>query len=540
MGLSMNLGRGVLSELEPEVHAYIDHLEHTSTKLTERNNQWQEQYEALKEAYLLLVHQRFGRSSEAINNGEQFLEGFETPEEENTSEDTEREEINYSRRKKRNAGRKPIDEKLPRIEIVHDIPEEDKICGCGHELQQIGPPEISERLQVILPQFVVEKHIYPKYACKKCEGSADEEKPAVRSAPREKTILPGSIATAGLLAFILTNKYCDHMPYYRQEKSFERMGVRISRQDMSNWTMKVSERVKPLIELMRNQILSGPLIQMDETPVQVMGEPDRADTDKSYMWLARGGPPQAPVTLYSYRTTRAGKHPREMLEGYEGYLQTDGYQGYDSAVGDREQIIQIGCFAHARRKFHEAGKVTKKAGGAEEGLKYINRLFRIEKELRAQDIVDQIFVAKRKELAEPVLDDFRKWLNKKSNHIVPQSLLGKAVGYTLKQWEKLVRYLDAAYLRPDNNAAERSIRPFVCGRKAWLFCGSPTGADASCAIYSLIESAKQNGLDPYGYLYYLFDTIPTLKGNYEELLPQNVEKSDILASLSKRMNILMS
>ena len=194
--------------------------------------------------------------------------------------------------------------------------------------------------------------------------------------------------------------------------------------------------------------------------------------------------------MYSYRESRAGKHPREFLEGYEGYLQTYGYNGYDSAFKENKKIRQVGCFAHSRRKFHEAAKASKKVGSAEEGLKYINQLFRIERELRDQGLADDVFVRKRKKLAEPVLEKFHRWLNKKSQHVLPGSLLGKAVGYPLKQWEKLVRYLEAAYLRPDNNGAERAIRPFVCGRRNWLFSGSPAGADASCAIYSLIETAR--------------------------------------------------
>ena len=532
----MNLGRGVLSDLQPEVRTYIhqleqhtDELEHQSNELSERNHKWEQQYEALKEAYLLLTHHRFGRSSEKTTDTEGLFEGFEKAQEKLS--DDESIEIRYRRRKKR--GRKPIDENIPRIEIIHDIAEEDKHCACGNDLGQIGA-ETVERLQVIPEQFYVEKHVYPKYACKRCEGSGDENKPAVRIAPRQESIIPGSIATSGLLSHILVNKFCDHLPFYRQEKRFERIGVRISRQDMSNWTIKAYERVKPLIELIRSQVLSGPLIQMDETPVQVMGEPGREDTDKSYMWLARGGPPDAPVTLYTYRTTRAGKHPREFLEGYEGYLQTDGYEGYNSAVKDRAEIIQVGCFAHARRKFHEAGKAKKKAGSAQEGKTYINQLFRIERELRHQDLSDDEFVRERKELAEPVLEKFHSWLNTKSNHVLPGSLLGKAVGYALNQWQKLIRYLEAPFLRPDNNGAERSIRPFVLGRKNWLFSGSPTGAEASCAIYTLIESAKQNNLEPYAYLYYLFDQIPTLDGGYEKLLPYNVDPVAVKSAFLKQ------
>jgi len=232
------------------------------------------------------------------------------------------------------------------------------------------------------------------------------------------------IVTPGLLAFIFVNKYEDHRPFYRQEKRFERIGVVISRQDMSHWQGTVNESLKPLYELMKGQLRSGPVLRMDETTVQVMDEPGRSDTRKSYMRLSLGGPREAPVAWYAYRETRAAKHLHEFLVGFSGYLQTDGYEGYDTAVKAFPRVIHAGCFAHARRKFFEASAVTKKPGKAEEGL----------------------------------------------------SLIGKAVSYTLGQWDKLIRYLDSPYLTPDDNACENAIRPFVLGRKNWPFSGSSPSA----------------------------------------------------------------
>ena len=275
---------------------------------------------------------------------------------------------------------------------------------------------------------------------------------------------------------------------------------------------------------MRKEILKGPLIQMDETPLQVLNESERADTTKSYMWLARGGPPRSPLVLYTYRTTRSGKQAREFLGDYHGYLQTDGYAEYDRAIEDRTDVIHVGCWAHARRKFFEASKASKTAGAAHEGLKYIQELYRIESELRAQSLADEQFAERRRALAQPNLEKLHAWLEKKALTMVPSSLTGKAVHYTLGQWEKLIRYLEAPYLKPDTNDAENAIRPFVLGRKNWLFAGSPAGADASCAIYSLIETAKQNDLDPYAYLHYVFERVPSAETeeHWRELLPQNI------------------
>jgi transposase len=263
---------------------------------------------------------------------------------------------------------------------------------------------------------------------------------------------------------------------------------------------------------------------MDETPVQVMNEPERRDTHKSYMWLARGGPPEEPVVLYEYRETKGAKHIHEMLEGFTGYLQTDGYEAYQAATKGNDDIVHVGCFAHARRKFVDASKGLKKAGSAQEGMKWIGKIYLIERDLRGEYLTNDEFLVQRKQQVQPVLDGFKKWVQKKADQVPPQTLIGKAVHYTLRQWDKLVRYPDHALLTPDNNAAENAIRPFVLGRKNWLFSGSPAGAESSCGMYSLIETAKQNGLNPYSYLYQVFEKAPLLnnKKDWESLLPWNI------------------
>lgn len=513
----MALEQTVVQQLDPQVRSYIKNLESEHRNLEAR-------YEVLEEKYRLLLFKRFSRSSEQDSPQQQLFEESEQTAE--TMWDTEgtSETVTVEAHQRKKRGRKPIDQSVPRVDILHDIDESQKRCACGHTMVRIGE-EISERMQVIPAQMYAERHIRPKYACRHCEGSGDEEKPAVRLAPAPPSILPGSIVTPGLLAFILVNKFVDHLPFYRQEARFERLGIHISRQDMSNWAIGVARKLVPLIELFEDRIRGGPFIQMDETPVQVLREPERAATTKSYMWLACGGPAGAPVCLYHYAETRGPQYAQSLLEDYSGFVQADAYGVYARIAEAQPGITLVGCWAHARRKFHEAARASKKAGAAQEAISRIKKLYQVEKELRAKDLSPAAFLAARKKQVNPVLESFKQWLARKSETVVPSTLLGKAVGYTLKEWDRLVGYLGAPDLTPDNNAAERAIRPFVLGRKNWLFSGSPRGATSSCAIYSIIETGKQNGLDPYAYLHHIFTTVPLItdEAEWENLLPESLD-----------------
>ena len=385
--------------------------------------------------------------------------------------------------------------------------------------------ETSEKLVIMPPQIYVDQIVRPKYACRQCEGMEDEEEPAVRIAPVEPAIIPKRIASPSLLATILTQKFEMHLPYYRQEKQFGQIGAAISRQDMSNWQEQAYEKLEPLFDMLEETVKSGPVLQEDETEVQVMGEEGRSDTQKSYMWLALGGPAGKKVIWYEYHPTRAGYYAKEFLEGYSGYLQTDGYIGYDSAVKDMPGIIHVGCFAHARRKFFEAAKISSKGQSAEEGMKYIRRLYQLEDALRSKWKDDlEKFHEERKKEAAPILAEFRQWLSKRVDEVPPKVLLGEAIRYTMNQWDKLARYIESPYLTPDNNACENAIRPFVVGRKNWLFCQSVDGAKSSCGMFTLIETAKQNGIVPFKYLTAVFEKAPlaSTPEDWEKLLPWNI------------------
>jgi transposase len=250
---------------------------------------------------------------------------------------------------RKKAGRKPLDEKLPRVDEVIDITEEEKQCACGSPLKCIGE-DVTERLVMVPEQVYVLRYHVKKYACHECEGSGDEDKPAVRTGKVPENIIPGSIATPELLSYIFTKKYCDYVPYYRQEGAFQRIGVELSRQNMGNWQQQVCEKLQPLLGLIREHVRSGNVIQMDETTMAVMKEAGRENRQTSYMWLARGGPPGKPALWYEYRETREKKHITELVGGgFRGYLQSDGYVAYESAVEkDLVGVIHVGCFAHTR------------------------------------------------------------------------------------------------------------------------------------------------------------------------------------------------
>jgi len=533
-----------INKIKTNYEQQKEELTRQINKLKKEAIEYQNKYLEIKERYDLLVYKRFVRSAEQVpyDSKQQLLftpeaEPVEIKAEEDS--DTEKIEVKPYTRSKR--GRKPIDEKIRRVERILDIAEEDKICLCGAKLSKIGE-EVSEKLVIIEPQIYVDRIVRPKYSCRCCEGVEDEDKPVVRIAPVEPSMVPRGIASPSLLSWIFTHKFEDHLPYYRQEKQFERIGVEISRQDMSNWQQHVYCKLTPLLDLLHKEVKSGPVIQMDETGVQVMSgkkdgnegkEEAKLDIHKGWMWLARGGPPGKKVVWYEYHESRAGKHAKEFLEGYSSddnsprYLQTDGYEGYDYAVKDRHDIIHVGCFAHSRRKFFEASKVSKASKSAEEGIKYIRKLYDLEDRLRGQKLSENDFLKQRKEAAQPILDQFKSWLLKRADEVNPTGLMGIAINYTLKQWKKLIAYLGSYYLTPDNNACENAIRPFVIGRKNWLLCGSPEGAKSSCGIYSLIETAKQNNCIPSYYLRVLFEKAPYVSSteDWQKLLPWNIFKN---------------
>ena len=329
-----------------------------------------------------------------------------------------------------------------------------------------------------------------------------------------------------MCAFIAIMKYADGLPLYRQEKILARYGLTIPRATLASWMIRLGELIVPLMNLLHESQVSYDVLQMDETTVQVLKEDGRAAQTKSRMWVRRGGPPQQPVILFDYEPTRAGAVAWRLLEDFKGFLQSDGYSGY-IAVGKRDGIVHLGCLAHARRKFDEALKAQKQSGRgglAGEGLALIQRIYRIEKIARDDKLTPEQRQKLRNEKARPIWDELRKWLDAKRRHAPPQTLVGQAMTFLDNQWPLLIRVLDDGRLEVDNNRCENALRPFVIGRKAWLFSDTPAGAEASARLYSLIETATANGCEPYAYLRRVFTELPkaTTLVEIEALLPWNV------------------
>jgi transposase len=500
-----------------------------------RVQQVEKENDFLREQVRLLTAQLYGRKSERLpqrENPQQLL--FDEPAEvESVQEMAETIAIPAHRRTK--TGRKPLPENLPRVEILHDVPDEEKHCGCGMEKSRIGE-EVTEQLDIVPAQVQVLRHIRPKYACRHCEGVEDNG-PAVVIAPPPAQLIPKSIASAGLLAYILVGKFADALPFYRQEGMFKRLGVEINRTSMCNWSVQAGLACQPLLTLLGKEIRSGPVINIDETTVQVLVEPGRSPLTKSYMWVFRGGDPDRPALEFRYHPGREGKVAAEYLAGYQGHVQTDGYAGYDF-LDRRADIVHLGCWAHVRRKFVEVLKAAgnlrskKKTGVAQEAVDRIKALYDIEHEAKEASLEPAAIVQLRREKAAPLITSMHEWLLDLVREVPPKSLLGKAIAYALGQWSRLSHYLHDSHLRLDNNLAENAIRPFVVGRKNWLFSGNPAGAQASATLYSLIETAKANMLEPYWYLRHVFERLPLARTEEDLrlLLPQYIDRSLVAVS----------
>ncbi len=432
------------------------------------------------------------------------------------------ETITYERRKR--PDRKPLPEALPRVEIELDIPESDKVCSCGCQKNRIGS-QSNEQLEIIPAKLFVARYLRHKYACPKCEDG-------VQIAEQRPAMIPKSNAGPGLLAYVVTAKYQDALPLYRQENIFERYGVQLPRQTLANWVIKCSQGLDPLLEQMERSMRSAPVILMDETAVQVNKEDGKAPGSQSFMWIRRAlAPPDdnnrhgKDITLYHYSRSRSSEVAAELLKDYHGALMSDAYAGYNR-VARAQQLTHAQCWAHARRKFVDAEKSLpkgKKSPAITAILNEIAKLYAIEKQIKTLDAEQK--QQQRTQLGAPILDKLHRSLLKKANEVLPKSALGEAVNYTLKCWSGLTQYLSNGHIPIDNNGAENGIRPFVIGRKNWMFCDTVNGAHASARLYSVIETAKANGLEPYQYLRHLFTELPKAKtdAEVEKLLPWQID-----------------
>ncbi|EMO21290.1 IS66 family element, transposase [Leptospira santarosai str. HAI134] len=404
---------------------------------------------------------------------------------------------------RKKTGRKPFPDYFPRIEMLHDIADSEKICSCGHTLSRIGE-EKSEKLDIIPAKVQVEVHVRPKYACKHCEGTSDETFPVVRIAPVPNQIAEKSMLSSGFLAYTITQKFADALPFYRQVGILQRSGVEISRTTLSNTAIQVFEKLSPMMEDVRRELFKSKYLQIDETTLQVLNEEGKLNTSKSYMWVIRGFIREKPVVLYHYEPSRSAKFLEEWIQGFEGIIQTDGFQSYDSLLEAKSKILHAGCWNHARRKFFEILKIDSKNAQAQWIVREISKLYAIESKAKEANLNSEEHLKLRQSESKPIVEEIRSWMNKRMMEVAPKSSMGKAIGYLSSQWEKLQIFLKYPELKLDTNLVENDIRPFVVGRKNWLFSGAPQGATASAGFYSLIQNAKVSGIDPYAFLRELF------------------------------------
>jgi len=466
----------------------------------------------LQDKIALLQRKQFAPKSEVVTSEELGLFNETEDLEQNSEEDLEEEEngVEEVAVKKKKKKRTRLPDNLPRKEIIIDLDEKDKVCDHdGATLIKIGE-ETSEKLVIIPAKAFVEKTIRNIYGCPCCDES-------IKTPPVPTTLLPKTMASASLIAYIIIAKFMDGLPLYRQEVIFARIGATLTRQTMARWMIQVSQKLMPLYNLLQDELLARDYIQMDETTVQVLKEDGKKATSKSYMWV-RHAPGDIPIVLYDYSPTRSGAVPVELLSGFKGRLQADGYDGYARVCGENK-LTRLGCMDHARRKFEEAFKTSGGKDVGKKGLIFFKALYKIEEKI--EKLSPEIKFKTRQEESKNILTDLKIWVDDKRSKITPKSTGGKAINYFFNEYNYLIRYLDDGKLNISNCGVENKIRPFSIGRKNWLFSTSVDGAQASAMFYSLIETAKANDLEPFDWLTEILEKLPhaVTVEDYEALLP---------------------
>ncbi|MBH84060.1 MAG: IS66 family transposase [Alteromonadaceae bacterium] len=409
-------------------------------------------------------------------------------------------------RPKQKPKRTPLPPELPRS-LIHHEPDNTQ-CQCGCQLKRIGE-DVSEKLDYVPGEFTVERHIRGKWACDSCE--------TLIQAPVPPQVIDKGIPTAGLLAQVLVAKYADHLPLYRQERIFGRAGLEIPRSTLAEWVGACGVQLQPLVDALRNTLLEHSVLHADETPVSML-TPGKKKTHKAYVWAYCTTPfSDLKATVYDFAPSRAGEHARTFLGDWQGKLVCDDYAGYKAGFGNG--ITEIGCMAHARRKFYDLHEANKSELAAK-ALEYIGGLYEIERETK--DLPPDKRREIRQTKAKPLADALHQWMLAHRQKVPDGSGTAKALDYSLKRWDALTRYLDDGAVPIDNNWVENQIRPWALGRSNWLFAGSLRSGQRAAAIMSLIQSAKPNGHDPYAYLKDVLNRLPTQKNNaIDELLPHN-------------------
>lgn len=529
-------------ELPDDLEQLRGEVEQLRAALAERDRRLAERdatIEHLTEQLRLAIARRFAATSERVAEAQLGLFNeaealAEEPEPEadgdEAAEDTDTVAVAGHRRAR--GKRQPLPAHLPRVEVLHELPEDERVCPHDGTALERFAEATSEQLDIVPAKIQVLRHVRVTYRCPCCREH-------VITAPMPAQPIPKSQASPGLLAYVATAKYVDAMPLYRQAEAFERIDAQLPRQTLARWMVRAGgELVVPVVNLLRDELLAGDYIHMDETTTQVLDEPGREAQAKSWLWCQVGGAREHPIVLFDYDTSRGGAVPTRLLGDFAGYLHTDGYDGYDAVVA-ANGMRRLYCFAHARRHFVDGlkslginpskvpPKPPDKARRLLKGLSFIRNLYAIERRIR--DEPSEIRHEVRLRDSQPVLERLHEWVAERRPRVPPKTPLGKALGYLDNHWDGLTRFLEDGRLEIDNNVAENAIRPFVVGRRNWLFSATVAGATASANLYSLIQTAKLNHLDPYAYLRHLFIWLPqtTSVDDIEALLPTRLDPETI-------------
>jgi transposase len=489
----------------------------------------QREMEGIQHRLHLLLQRLYGPRRERINPEQLllFADALAAAAPETTSYPEEDEEpAAAGRRRPRRHGRRALPADLPRIPLVHDLTEAQKACpDCGQPRVKIGE-ETSSQLDYQPASLFVLEHIRPTYACSHCQGH-------VATAAKPEQPIDKGLPGPGLLAHVVTSKYADHLPLYRQERILERFGVELKRSTLCDWMARAAELLQPLYDRMIEQVLQASVIHTDDTPVAVQ-DPTQDQTKTGRLWVYLGDDAH-PVNVFDYSPNRRRDGPATFLKDFQGYLQADAFSGYDG-IYLTQPVIEVGCNAHARRKFFEAK--TTDAVRAHQALAFYRQLYDVEHEaaknadkelarrwpnepdLRRVEVLHAERFRWRQEKSVPIVKALEQWLKDQQADVLPKSPMGQAIGYARNHWTALTRYTQHGFLAIDNNWAEREMKRIAIGRKNWLFLGSDRGGRTAAVLFSFVSSCQRHGLDPFRYLEDVLYRLPGLPAErLEDLLP---------------------
>lgn len=519
-----------LTGLSPEVTEYISRLENQVQEQSKTVESQKVRIDRLMDILAKFQKTTFGQSSEkrryVLGEDNDQMSLFNEAEAESNRHAPEPDKVSVAghvRKTKRT--KEELAANVPVVEIISELDKEKLDCEeCGGKMRVLGKETAREELEIIPAQVRLLRYIRYSYVCQSCEQETGEA--TIVKAPTPAPVIKRSLASASTVAHVMYQKYVNGMPLYRQEKDWANQGIVLSRATLANWIIRsANDWLVPLWETMKAHLLKQAVVHADETVIQVLKEEGKKPSSESRMWLyCSGNTVTEPVVLYEYQPTRSGEHARRFLEGFHGYLQTDGYSGYDKVPN----VTRCGCWAHLRRKYQEAMPKGVAIGStAAVGFEYCNQLFAIEKEL--EQITPEERKIQRQERSKPVLEAYSSWID--TVNVLKGSKLAEAITYSINQRTSLGTFLENGQVALSNNRAENAIRPFVIGRKGWLFADTPKGAKASAVVYSIVETAKANNLNIFMYLVHILSTMPGTDFNddpsiLEDIMPWSPKLPD--------------